>query len=227
VGLDVSVAGRKSCCGEALQRTPEERRYPLLVAFLHQSLADIADVTIDQFDRCLAEAHARAGHDPEEFRSSVAQTTNEMLRLFGDLARLVLDPTVRDAWLRHAIYRQISAERLQKAVRESTRIVRPDEDSGFDFLRRRYGHLRQFIPAYLAAFPFRSHIDPDLLLEAIDLLRFDAPTKLLRCPRMRARNATVGSDDEGTYSPGVRANRLLCRTTVDIQSVPFFPDGIG
>ena len=56
--------------GQALQRMPEERRYPLLVAFLHQSLVDIADETIDQFDRCLAEAYARAGHDLEEFRGS-------------------------------------------------------------------------------------------------------------------------------------------------------------
>ena len=31
--------------GQALQRMPEERRYPLLVAFLHQSLLDIADET--------------------------------------------------------------------------------------------------------------------------------------------------------------------------------------
>ena len=64
----------------------------------------------------------------------MAQTTNEMVRLFGELARVVLDPTVRDAQLRHAIYRRIPAERLRKAVEESTRIVRPDDDSAFDFL---------------------------------------------------------------------------------------------
>jgi len=169
--------------GQALQRMPEERRYPLLVAFLHQSLVDIADETIDQFDRCLAEAHARAGHDLEEFRGSVAQTTNEMVRLFGELARVVLDPTVRDAQLRHAIYRRIPAERLRRVVEESTRIVRPDDDSGFDFLRRRYGHLHQFIPAFLAAFPFRSNIDPDPLLEAVDLLRRLSERRSRNLPR--------------------------------------------
>jgi TnpA family transposase len=157
--------------GQALQRMPEERRYPLLVAFLRQSLVDVADETIDQFDRCLAEAYARAGHDLEDFCSSVAQTTNETVRLFGEMARIVLDPTVRDAQLRHAIYRRIPATRLQKAVEESTRIVRPDEDSGLDFLRKRYGPLRRFVPAFLAAFPFRTNVDPDPLLEAVDLLR--------------------------------------------------------
>ena len=157
--------------GQSLQRMPEERRYPLLVAFLRQSLVDIADETIDQFDRCLAEAYARAGHDLEEFRSSAAQTTNETVRLFGELARIVLDPAVRDAQLRPAIYRRIPASRLQQAVEESTRVVRPEDDSGFDFLRKQYGHLRRFVPAFLAAFSFRSNVSPDPLLEAVDMLR--------------------------------------------------------
>jgi hypothetical protein len=109
-----------------------------------------------------------------------------MVRLFGELAHVVLDPTVRDPQLRQAIYRRIPAEQLQRAVEESTRIVRPDEDSGFDFLRRRYGHLRQFIPAFLAAFPFRSHIDPDPLLEAIDLLRRLGERQSRHLPRRTA-----------------------------------------
>ena len=157
--------------GQALQRMPEERRYPLLVAFLHQSLVDVADETIDQFDRCLAEAYARAGRDLEEFRGSMAQATNETVRLFGELARVVLDPAVRDAQLRRTIYRQIPPERLRKAVEESSGIVRPGDDSGLDFLRKRYGHLRRFVPAFLAAFSFRSNVDPDPLLKAVDLLR--------------------------------------------------------
>ena len=89
----------------------------------------------------MAEAYSRARHDLEDFRSSVARTTNEAVRLFGEMARIVLDPAVRDAQLRHAIYRRIPATQLQMAVEESTRIVRPDEDAGFDFLRKRYGHL--------------------------------------------------------------------------------------
>jgi hypothetical protein len=140
------------------------------VAFLHQSLVDVADETIDQFDRCLAEEYARAGHDLDEFRGSMAQATNETVRLFGELARVVLDPTVGDAQLRHAIYRRIPPERLRKAVEEASGIVRPEDDSALDFLRKRYGHLRQFVPAFLAAFPFRSNVDPDPLLKAVDLL---------------------------------------------------------
>ena len=157
--------------GQALQRMPAERRYPLLVAFLHQSLVDVTDETIDQFDRCLAEAYARAGRDLEDFRGSMAQAINETVQLFGELAGVVLDPTVHDAQLRHAIYRRIPPEQLRKAVAASGGIARPNDDSGLDFLRKRYGHLRRFVPAFLAAFPFRSKVDDDPLLRAVDLLR--------------------------------------------------------
>jgi TnpA family transposase len=163
------VARRSS--GQALQRMPDERRYPFLVAFLHQSLVDITDEAIDLFDRCLAEAYARARHDLEEFHNAAAKTVNETARLFGELARVVLDPAVRDAQLRRAIYRKIPAETLRKAAEESARIARPADDDGLDFLRRRYGHLRRFVPAFLAAFPFRSNVAPDPLLEAVDLIR--------------------------------------------------------
>jgi hypothetical protein len=48
---------------QTLQRAPAERRYPILVAFLYQALADVTDEVIEMFDRCLADAYARAGQD--------------------------------------------------------------------------------------------------------------------------------------------------------------------
>ena len=58
---------------QALRRAPEGRRYPVLVAFLHQSLVDITDETIDMFDRCLADAYSRASDDLDNFRKSKAK----------------------------------------------------------------------------------------------------------------------------------------------------------
>jgi hypothetical protein len=45
------------------------------------------------------------------------------------------------------------------------------DDSHFDFLAHRYGHLREFAPAFLQAFTFRSNLNPDPLLQAVELLR--------------------------------------------------------
>ena len=50
----------------------EERRYPILLAFLHQSLTDMIEEAVDLFDRNLAEAYSRAGRELDEFRKSIA-----------------------------------------------------------------------------------------------------------------------------------------------------------
>ena len=155
---------------QALQRMPERRRYPILVAFLYQTVVDLTDEAIDLFDRCLAEAYHRASRDLKDFRLSVARSTNEKLQLFREIGRVVLDPKVEDADLRRTIYHRIPAAELRDAVEESDRIVRPLDDHYFDFLESRYTYLRQFTPEFIDALAFRSACDSPLL-QAVDLLR--------------------------------------------------------
>jgi TnpA family transposase len=162
--------GRKTT-NQALQRAPEERRYPILLAFVHQSLIDLTDEVLDVFDGCLAETAARAGRELDEFRNAAARTTHDKLRLFRDLGRLVLDATVSDTALRTTIDRRIPPEHLYTAVKECEELIRPLDESAFEFLERRYSYLRQFAPAFLEAFTFRSPLAHDPLLEAIELLR--------------------------------------------------------
>jgi TnpA family transposase len=155
---------------QALQRMAAERRYPLLLAFVQQTLVEITDEVLDLFERCLAETEARASHDLVEFRATVACATNEKVRLFSELGHIVLDPAVQDTHLRAAIYQRIAPEALQRAVVEAEQIARPDNDNYFDFLEARYSYLRQFVPAFLDAFAFQSNIPADPLLKAVRVL---------------------------------------------------------
>nr|WP_303652785.1 Tn3 family transposase [Paludisphaera mucosa] len=155
---------------QALQRMSEPRRYPILVAFLYQTLVDLTDEALDLFDRCLAEAYHRASRDLEDFRLSVARSTNEKVRLFREIGRVVLDPKVKDTELRRTIYRHISSDELRDAIEESDRIIRPLDDHYFDFLASRYTYLRQFTPEFIAALKLRASGDSNLI-GAVDLLR--------------------------------------------------------
>ena len=122
---------------QGLQRMVAERRYPILLAFVPQTLVEITDEALDLFDRCLAETEARASRDLVEFRATVARATNEKVRLFRELGQVVLDPTVQDPHLRATIYQRISREVLQRAVVEAEQSARPDDDNYFDFLEAR------------------------------------------------------------------------------------------
>jgi TnpA family transposase len=167
--LLAQLARRSS--GQALQHAPAERRYPILVAFLYHSLLSVTDEAIEMFDRCFADANARAEKDLKDFRTTVARATNDKVHLFRGLGQAILDPAIADADLRTTIYQRIPPTVLQRALEEADRIVRPLDDSYFDFLKARYTYFRQFTPTFLDTFTFHANHTPHPLLEAVELLR--------------------------------------------------------
>ncbi len=109
------VARRSS--GQALQRMPEERRYPTLVAFLHQTLSDATDEAIDLFDRwpALRDDVCRQLQAPRLGGPRLKQRADE---LTGFLVRV--DPLLgRDA-----------AIRRWNAATSSSRPLRPRNSAG-------------------------------------------------------------------------------------------------
>jgi len=101
--------GRRAT-NQALQRTPPERRYPILLAFLEQAVEEVTDEVVDLFDRALTNSYARARRDLDEFLCLIARATNEKVVLFRAMGRVVLNSDIADADLRAAIYRQVLSE---------------------------------------------------------------------------------------------------------------------
>ena len=148
--------GRKSPV-QVLQRTPDERRYPILLAFLQQALETMTDEAVELADRCLSETDRRARHDLDEFRRRVAQALNVQVQVFQQVLGIVLDPAIPDAAVRPTIYAQTPAEELQAIAAQGARLVRPVDDTYFDFFEDRYSYLRQFTPVWLQTLIFHSH----------------------------------------------------------------------
>src|SRR5581483_10161556 len=94
----------KRSTNQALLRMPEKRRYPILLAFLHQSLIDITDETIEIYDRCLWDCYNGAKNDLETFKKEVFKSANEKVSVLKEVGRLVLDPAIHDQELRRSIF---------------------------------------------------------------------------------------------------------------------------
>ncbi len=156
---------------QMLQRAPAERRYPALVAFLHESMIDVTDEIIEMYDRCLNVAYAKARRDLEELRASISRSTNEKVRLLREIAELIMDEAISDDALRTAIYRRLPRERLASVIEECNQMVRPSSDPYFDFLAKRYSYIRQFAPALLEAVAFQSNQADDPRLAAVAALK--------------------------------------------------------
>ncbi len=156
---------------QALQRTTALRRYPALLAFCADSIAELTDELVELFDRALARSDARARHALEELRRGNARAVNDKVRLFIAVGRILLDP---DAEAREKLARvdtQIGFERLRAAVVEAEQLARPADDNYFDLLASRYAYLREFTPAVLAGLDLHANAAAAGLLEAVTVLR--------------------------------------------------------
>ncbi len=173
--------GKKST-NQALQRANKEKRYPILLSFLHQMHTEVTDELLDLYIRCLAQTYKRSKRARDEFSKHMANSIQEKVRLFQELGSIVLDTEVSDDQVRAAIYQLMSPEKLHAAVQESEQLIRPLDDNAFEFMERRYSYIRMFAPAFLDACVFRSRLKQDPLLEAIDLLRQLNKQRLRKVP---------------------------------------------
>jgi TnpA family transposase len=154
---------------QALRRMGPERRYPILLSFLKQTLIELTDESIDIYDVCIASRHKKAQKALKDYHDQIVETTETHSQLLQTIGDLVLDETVSDGHLRQAIYHQIPRAHLQLAVKEAHALRRPS--SYFDFLDDHYSYVRQFAPQFLETLTFQSHQDDDPVLEAIAVFR--------------------------------------------------------
>jgi hypothetical protein len=162
-----------------LQRMDPTRRYPILVAFLAQALAHHIDVAIELYDQCLWDYASAARQELKEWRQTIARSTNEKLRMFRELGRVLLDTTINDAAVRAVSFARVPEVALREAVEETAALIRPRQDGAIDFFGTRYSTIRQFAPAFLQTLTFYAHGPDDTVLQAIEVIRTldRAPTR--------------------------------------------------
>ena len=142
----------KKSSNQALQRTNEDKRYPILVAFVYHIFEEVTDETMDLYIHCLGDIDARARRDLKEFHLREAKSTNEKVRLLKELGLVILDEAVKNEEVRASIFQKISPEALKMAIEDCQRLMRPADDNHFDFLTNRYSYLRRFAPVFFWCF---------------------------------------------------------------------------
>ena len=131
----LAQVGRRST-SQTLQRMPDRRRYPILVALLHETTLDLVDEIVDLFNRALKKTDSRSRRELEAWRVATAQASNEKVRLFSRLGRLVLDPDIPDEQLRRRIFEEVASRELfAAAVEETEQLLRPRDGSYLDSRR--------------------------------------------------------------------------------------------
>jgi Domain of unknown function (DUF4158) len=161
----------RTASNQALAQSAPERRYPALLAFGAERLAEVTDELVDLFDKLLASTNAKARLRPGEYQKSVAGAANDKVLLLAQIARLLLDPGLPDEERLGALFDAVPKDRLAAALADCERIARPAGNSHVDLLGDHYSRLRQCMPRFLEVLTFCSHRHDDELLEGIDVLK--------------------------------------------------------
>ncbi len=150
--------------GQRLERMPGQRKYPILVAFLQQSLVDIVDEILDMFDRRIGEALAKARRVHEGFSRKRTSVRDDIVRSYRAIVRVLRDPKVSNPRVRKVIFKKIAEVELARLYEETAKDARVLDPQGLDFIAKQYGTLRKFSVPLLEQ--MRLHPDPDSSPEA-------------------------------------------------------------
>lgn len=150
---------------------PPLRRYPILLAVLHQALQHHTDVAVELYDQCLGACYTDARQELEEFRKTIARSTNDKLLLFQALGQVLLDTAIDDAAVRAVSFAHVPEPVLRAAVEDTAGLIRPLQDAAIDFFGKRYSSLRQFVPTWLRTLTLHAQGPDDTLLRAVAVIR--------------------------------------------------------
>ena len=156
---------------QAIARMGPERRYPILVAVVIESLVSTSDLVLDLFDKAVGAFDRSARRDLELLAKANADTANATVVMFGEVARVMLDPSVPDHLVRSTVFELIGRDRLTQTAQRAAAIERPSPGGHLDLVISQYRKARKFAPAVLAAFDFQAAISSDPLRQAIGVLR--------------------------------------------------------
>lgn len=154
-----------------LQRANETKRYPILLAFLKQSLYNFTDDLIEMVDQRIWRLYREAKRTFEQERLQANQKINEKLQTLYDLGQILLDAEVDDDTVRKKAFESISQAQLQTVLSETKQLIRPEHDAYVDYFGKAYNRVRHFSNRFLATLQFQAREDDQGLLKALQLVR--------------------------------------------------------
>jgi TnpA family transposase len=154
---------------QGLQRR-QERKYPILLAFVAQAAVDQLDEVVALFDQAVSARESRAKSRTEEALAERAKK-GEVRQLLMDVILPVLaDPSVPDELVGGRLRNQIGMQRLREITSDSWKPL-PKDRGRLSELDSSYSYLRQFTPNVLAVIDFRGGPGTAELMEAVAILK--------------------------------------------------------
>ena len=127
-----------------LQRMNPQKRYPLLICFLYETLLDTTDMVLLMYSDFWQHAVNEAKKTLEEHQMGVVKTQGFAVWTLVKTAQMVVDERIESPNLRNIIYEHLSKEDLDAALNFFLKNSNQDTYSYQTFLLNQYARFKQF-----------------------------------------------------------------------------------
>lgn len=161
--------GRRSTA-QALVRREDERRYPILLAFLAETAVEVLDEVVGLFDQTLSGRESHARHRLDDQLAERARASEGRIGLLDEMLAIAADPSIPDLDVGGRLRAGIGMGRLHAA--HAAKQPRLPRDYGhLELIESSFAYVREFAPLVLSAVGFAGGTDADELVAASGVLR--------------------------------------------------------
>ena len=127
-----------------LQRMSPQKRYPLLICFLYETLLDTTDIVLLMYGEFWQQALNEARKALEEYQKGIVKTQGFAVLTLVKTAQMVVDERIDSPNLRNIIYEHLTKEDLNAALNFFLKNIDHDAHSLQSFLLNQYARFKQF-----------------------------------------------------------------------------------
>jgi TnpA family transposase len=161
----------RSYFNTALRRFNDEKRRAILICFLQDLHQELTDYIVDMLDVLIARIFTRSEKELNVNQAKNGKTINASMVVMRRAVKVILNKEVPDPDVRRVAFQEVPEARLQAAYDAAENVVRPEDYNHFDYVEKRYPHLREFLPTILEALPFTGTQAASHVIRAIEVLK--------------------------------------------------------
>jgi hypothetical protein len=154
---------------QALARREPERRYPILLTLLAESVVDVLDEVVLLFDQALSGRESNARTRLTEELAERARSGEDRQALLDEILAITLDLDIPDKDVGGLVRTRIGMERM-RAAWAARRARLPRDHGHLAMLHESMSYVRQFAPPVLDAVRFAGGPGTEALMGAIGVL---------------------------------------------------------
>lgn len=153
-----------------IRRLEDNRRYAVLICFLHQQYADLLDFLVEMHAKLMTNIYNRAENTVGKILKQRRKVIRQSLETFRMIGHLVLDDGIDN--IRQSVFERINREQLTQQVADINGWLDGKQSEPFHQVTQRYSYLKQFAPSLLNVIELEPETDTDTaLIEAIHTLQ--------------------------------------------------------